>query len=43
MHFQCGRQVVSRIGVGLPPEQGLCSCGQLEMTTITSRSQRGST
>jgi hypothetical protein len=40
-YFGC--HVVSRIGVGLPPEQGLCSCGQLEMTTMTSFSQRRST
>jgi hypothetical protein len=35
-HNAGGSVIMTRIGVGLKPLQGLLTCGQLEMTKITS-------
>ena len=37
-HNAGGSQIATLIGVGLKPLQGLLTCGQLEMTKITSMS-----
>jgi hypothetical protein len=37
-HNAGGSEIITRIGVGLKPLQGLLICGQLEMTKITSMS-----